>query len=123
MVICLRFREAYFKCIEKGSAKGGNVNELQTQPMNAPSNQNSTVEDYTPVYVTATMHHLKMVMVKTLNHPQPLPHIRSLWLSKELSSQIFHIPCEVDTGTSSNILPLDKANSLLEQIPSWDNRQ
>ena len=45
--------------------------------MNAPSNQNSTVEDYTPVYVTATMHHLKMVMVKTLNHPQSLPHIRS----------------------------------------------
>ena len=91
--------------------------------MNAPSNQNSTVEDYTPVYVTATMHHLKMVMVKTLNHPQPLPHIRSLWLSKELWSQIFHIPCEVDTGTSSNNLPLDKANALLEQIPSWDNRQ
>ena len=85
--------------------------------MNAPSNQNSTVEDYTPVYVTATMHHLKMVMVKTLNHPQPLPHIRSLWLSKELSSQIFHIPCEVDTGTSSNILPLDK------QILFWNRSQ
>ena len=91
--------------------------------MNAPSNQNSTVEDYTPVYVTATMHHLKMVMVKTLNHPQPLPHIRPLWLSKELSSQIFHIPCEVDTGTSRNILPLYKENALLEQISSWDNRQ
>ena len=69
------------------------------------------------------MHHLKMVMVKTLNHPQPLPHIRPLWLSKELSSQIFHIPCEVDTGTSSNILPLYKENALLEQISSWDNRQ
>ena len=69
------------------------------------------------------MHHLKMVMVKTLNHPQPLPHIRPLWLSKEISSQIFHIPCEVDTGTSSNILPLCKANALLEQISSWDNRQ
>ena len=81
------------------------------------------MEDYTPVYVTATMHHLKMVMVKTLNHPQPLPHIRPLWLSKELSSQIFHIPCEVDTGTSSNILPLYKENALLEQISSWDNRQ
>ncbi|CAH3194615.1 unnamed protein product [Porites evermanni] len=52
------------------------------------------------------MHHLKMVMVKTLNHPPPLPHILPLWLSKELSSQIFYIPCEVDTGTSSNILPL-----------------
>ena len=73
-------------------------------------NQNYTVEDYSPSYVTATVHHLKMVMVKTLNHPRPLPHIRPLWLSKEVSSQIFQIPYEVDTGASSSILPLYKAN-------------
>ena len=51
-------------------------------------------------------------MVKTLNHPQPQPHIRPLWLGKELSSQIFQISCEVDTGASCKILPLYKAKAL-----------
>ena len=30
------------------------------------------------------MHYLKTVMAKTLNHPHPQPHIRPLWVSKEL---------------------------------------
>ena len=51
-------------------------------------------------------------MVKTLDHPQPQPHVLPLCLCKELSSQIFQISCEVDTGASCNILSLYKAKAL-----------
>ena len=121
---CFKCRkEGHYGSVCKSKSKGGNVNELQTQPINAPLTEDCTAEDYTPVYFTATVHHLKTVMVKTLNHPQPQPHIRPLWLSKELSSQIFQISCEVDTGASCNILPCTKQKLSLERISSWDNRQ
>lgn len=71
----------------ESKSTGGSVNELQTQPIDAPLNEDSTAEDYTPLYFTATVHHLKMVMVKTLNC-----YIHPLWLSKELSSQISRSP-------------------------------
>ncbi|CAH3041305.1 unnamed protein product [Porites lobata] len=58
--------------------RGGDVNELQTQPTDAPSNEDSTAEDYTQVYFTAAEHYLKTVMAKNLNHSHSLPHIRPL---------------------------------------------
>ena len=105
-------KEGHYGSVCKSKSKGGNVDELQTQPINAPLNEDCPAEDYTPVYFTATVHHLKTVMVKTLNHHHPQPHNRLLWLRKELSSQIFQISCEVDTGASWNILPLYKAKAL-----------
>ena len=52
------------------------------------------------------------VTVESLNNPASEPHIRSLWISQEFSSQAYQISCEVDTGASCNILPLYKAKAL-----------
>ena len=93
--------------------RGGDVNELETQPIDAPSNEDSTAEDYTQVYFTAAVHYLKTVMAKNLNHSRSLPHIRPLWVIKELDLITdFQISCRVDTNASCNILPLYKAKSL-----------
>ena len=105
-------REGHYGSVCKSKSKGGNFNELQTQLIDAPLNEDCTAEDYTPVYFTTTVHHLKTAMVKTLDHPQPQPHVLPLCLCKELSSQIFQISCEVDTGASCNILSLYKAKAL-----------
>ena len=95
------------------SKRGGNVNELQTQPIDAPSNEDSIAEDYTQVYFTAAVHYLKTVMAKTLNHSHSQPHIRPLWVSKELDLITdLQISCRVDTNASCNTLPLYKAKSL-----------
>ena len=91
----------------------GNVNESQTQPIDAPSNKDTVAEDYTQVYFTAAVHYLKTVMAKTLNHSHSQPHIRPLWASKELDLiTYFQISCRVDTNPSCNILPLYKEKSL-----------
>ena len=93
--------------------RGGNVNELQTQPIDAPSNEDSTAEDYTQVYFTAAVHYLKTVMARTLNHSYSQPHIRPLWVIKELDLiKDFQISCRIDTNASCNIVPLYKAKSL-----------
>ena len=93
--------------------RGGDVNELETQPIDAPSNEDSTAEDYTQVYFTAAVHYLKTVMAKNLNHSHSQPHIRPLWVIKELDLITdFQISCRVDTNASCNILPLYKAKSL-----------
>ena len=97
-------------------AKGGMLTSYKPSLSMHPLNEDSTAEEYTPVYFTVTVHHLKMVEVKTLNHPQQQPHIRPLWLSKEYSSQIFQISCEVDTGASCNILPMYKAKAFLQHL-------
>ena len=95
------------------SKRGGNVNELQTQPIDAPSNEDSIAEDYTQVYFTAAVHYLKTIMAKNLNHSHSLPHIRPLWVIKELDLiKDFQISCRVDTNASCNILTLYKAESL-----------
>ena len=69
-------KEGHYGSVCKSKSKGGNVNELQTQPIDAPLSEDCTAEDRTPVYFIATVHHFKTVVVKTLNHPQPQPHIR-----------------------------------------------
>ena len=61
------------------------------------------------------MHILKTASVKSLNNPRPEPQNRPLWLSKELSPQIYCIDSEVDTGSSCNILPLYKVKTLFEE--------
>ena len=95
------------------SKRGGNVNELQTQPIDAPSNEDSIAEDYTQVYFTAAVHYLKTVMAKTLNHSHSQPHIRPLWVIKELDLITgFQISCRVDTNASCNILPHYKGKSI-----------
>ena len=101
-------------------AKEG-VNELQTQPIDAPLNEDSTAEDYAPVYFTATVNHLKMVIVKTLNCPLPQPHIHPLWLSKELSSQISRSPVKSIQLQAATFYLCTKQQLLLERISSWDN--
>ena len=95
------------------SKRGGNVNELQTQPIDAPSNEDSIAEDYTQVYFTAAVHYLKTVMAKTLNHSHSQPHIRPLWVIKELDLITgFQISWRVDTNASCNILPHYKGKSI-----------
>ena len=69
-------------------------------------------KEYLPVYFSANVHTLSTVSVNRLNNPKREPHIRPLWLSKEPSTQVFCISCEVDTGASCNILPLYKAKAL-----------
>ena len=65
------------------------------------------------MYFTAAVHYLKTVMAKTLNHSNAQPHIRPLWVIKELDLITdFQISCRVDTNASCNILPLYKAKSL-----------
>ena len=59
------------------------------------------------------MHYLKTVMAKTLNHSHSQPHIRPLWVSKELDPITgFQISCRVDTNASCNILPHYKEKSI-----------
>ena len=41
--------EGHYGSVCKSKSKGGNVDELQTQPINAPLNEDCTAEDYTPV--------------------------------------------------------------------------
>ena len=62
------------------------------------------------VYFNADIHSLKATTSNNLNDPEP--HIRLLWLSKEESSQILFIDCEVDTVGSFNIFPLYKVKAL-----------
>ena len=70
------------------------------------------LNEYEPGYFNAPIHHLKRVTVESLNHSKSEPLIHPLWLCQESSSQIFQIDCEVDTGASCNILPLNKAKAL-----------
>ena len=115
-------RKVFLKSVEKrdimaldlfASPKRRGWNELETQPIDAPSNEDSTAEDYTQVYFTAAVHYLKTVMAKNLNHSHSQPHIRPLWVIKELDLITdFQISCRVDTNASCNILPLYKAKSL-----------
>ena len=55
-------REGHYGSVCKSKSKGGNVNELQTQLIDALLNEDCTAEDYTPVYFTTTVHHLKTVL-------------------------------------------------------------
>ena len=64
----------------------------------------------------ATVHHLKMVMVKTLNCPQPQPHIHPLWLSKELSSQISRSPVKSIQVQAATFCVCTKQQLLLERM-------
>ena len=65
------------------------------------------------MYFTAAVYYLKTVIAKTLNHFHSQPHIRPLWLSKELDLITdFHISCRVDKNASCNILLLYKAKSI-----------
>ena len=57
-------KDRHYGSVCKSKRKGRSVNELQTQPIDEPLNEDSTAEDYAPVYFTATVNHLKMVMVK-----------------------------------------------------------
>ena len=114
-------KNGHYGSVCKSKSKGGSVNQLQTQPTDAPLNEDSTAEDYAPVYFTATVHHLKMVMVKNLNHPQPQTHIHPLWLSKELSSQISRSPVKTIQLQAATFNLCTKQQLLLEPISSWDN--
>jgi len=116
-------KDGHYGSVCKSKSTRGSFNELQTQPIDAPLNEDSTAEDYTPVYFTATMHHLKMVIVRTLDHPQPQPHIHPLWLSKELSSQISRSPVKSIQLQAATFYLCSKQQLLLERISSWDNRQ
>ena len=116
-------KDRHYGSVCKSKSKGGSVNELQTQPTDAPFNEDSTAEDYAPVYFTATVNHLKMVIVKTLNCPLPQPHIHPLWLSKELSSQISRSPVKSIQLQAATFYPCTKQQLLLEWISSWDNWQ
>ena len=116
-------KDGHYGSVCKSKSTGGSVNELQTQPIDPPSNEDSTAEDYTPMYFTATVHHLKMVMVKTLNCPQPKPHIHPLWLSKELSSQISRSLVKSIQVQAATFYLCTKQQLLLERISSWDNRR
>ena len=42
-------KEGHYGSVCKSKSKGGNVNKLQTQPINASLNEDCTAEDYTPV--------------------------------------------------------------------------
>ena len=99
-------------CRSKKKKKEARVNELQVQSATASECVDCVLDEYEPVYFNAPIHHLKTVIMESLNHPKSEPHIHPLWLSQESSSQIFQIDCEVDTGASCNILPLYKAKGL-----------
>ena len=106
-----------FKCRKKGhygsvcrSKKAANVNEVQAQPVQ--QYQDCTPGEYSPMYFNASVHQLTTAKILSLNQPRPEPQIRPLWLSQSLSSRVFKIECEVDTGASCNILPLYKAKAL-----------
>ena len=58
---------------------------------------------------------IQISTIRSLNHPEPEPHIRPLWLCKEPSLQMFWIYCEVDTGASCNLLPLHKTKALFRK--------
>ena len=106
------------------SKRGGNVNELQTQPIDAPSNEDSIAEDYTQVYFTGAVHYLKTVMAKTLNHSHSQPHIRPLWVSKELDLiTYFRSPVESIQIQAATFYLCTKQNLFLKRTSSWDNRQ
>ena len=114
-------KDRHYGSVCKSKSKGGSVNELQTQLIDAPLNEDNIAEDYAPVYFTATVNHLKMVMVKTLNCPLPQPHIHPLWLSKELSSQISRSPVKSIQLQAATFYPCTKQQLSLERISSWDN--
>ena len=69
-------------------------------------------DEYELVYFNPPVHHLVTVTVESLNRQASEPHTRPLWISRECSSQVFQISCEVDTGASCNILPLYKTKAL-----------
>ena len=73
------------------------IKEIQTQQ-----------EDDDSVYCAS----INTVAIHSLNNPKHTEHIKPLWLSRDPSSQVFRIDCEVDTGAGCNILPLYKAKAL-----------
>lgn len=74
--------------------------------------QDYTPDDYKPMFFHGNIHSLKTATIKSLNQPASKPHIKPLWLSELLTSQIYCIDCEVDTGADCNVIPLSKAKEL-----------
>ena len=104
-------KEGHYSSVCWSKGKNVKVHEVQAQAT-AAQYKNCNPEECTAVYCNTDVHNIKTAIVKSLNNPRPEPQIRLVWLSKELSSQIYCTDCEVDTGASCNILPLYKVKTL-----------
>ena len=96
-------------CKSKVKAKGANVHGLQTEHNGGESDDSDSSN---AIYFSADVKAIKKATVHILNNPRHTPHIRPMWLSKDRTSEIYNIDCEVDTGAACNILPLYKARAL-----------
>ena len=113
-VTCYKcIKEGHYSSVYRCQGKNFKVHGVQAQPATAQY-QNNIPEEYTELYFNADVHNHKAAAVKNLNSPRPEPPIRSLWLSKELSSQFYHIYCEVATGEIATYYHSTKGRHLLE---------
>ena len=104
-------RMGHFSKVCRSSKAKTKVHELQAEDQDEDPDQNDSyqVDDQ---WFYRDVHNIKTITIHSLNNPEHNTHIRPLWISRDASSQIFKIDCEVDTGAGCNILPLYKAKAL-----------
>ena len=106
-------KKGHFSKMYQAKKTAASAKELEVEPVKETiSFQDCLLNDYKPMLFHGNIHSLITAAIESLNQTALKPHIRSLWLSKLLTSQIYCIDCENDTGADCNVFPLSKGKEL-----------